>query len=101
MLAAAPFESRGQLLRASGFRFQSQTGVVIELRLVPQWTQELTPVPGSELDTGLSYSQLALAHTAVEVMPVLSSGRPPRRLCSTSGASGRTPNGVSPLVQVT
>lgn len=38
------------------------------MRLVPQWTRELTPVPGSELDAGLSYGQLALAHTVVEVM---------------------------------
>jgi hypothetical protein len=68
MLAAAPIESRGELLRAPGFRIQSRTGVVIELRLMPQWTRELTPVPGSELDIGLSYGQLALAHTVVEVM---------------------------------
>ena len=68
ILAVFPVEDRGQLLRAPGFRIQSQTGVVVDLRLVPQWTRELTPVPGSELDAGLSYGQLALAHTVVEVM---------------------------------
>jgi hypothetical protein len=68
MLVAAPFVSRDQLLRAPEFHFQSQTGVVIELGLRPQWTRELTPVPGTELDIGLSYAQLALAHTVVELM---------------------------------
>lgn len=68
MLVAVPFESRGQLLRAPGFRIQSQTGVVVELRIVPQWTRELTPMPGSPLDIGLAYGQLALAHTVVELM---------------------------------
>jgi hypothetical protein len=68
MLAVAPLESRSQLLHAPGFLIQSQTGVVVELHLVPQWTQELTPVPGSELDIGLSYGQLTLAHTVIELM---------------------------------
>jgi len=68
MLAAAPFKSRAQLLSAPGFRIHSRTGIAIELRLMPQWTRELTPVPGSELATGLSYGQLALAHTVVEIM---------------------------------
>jgi hypothetical protein len=68
MLAAAPIANRDELFRAPGFRLQSQTGVAIELRLVPQWTQALTPAPGSELDIGLSYGQLALAQTVVEVM---------------------------------
>lgn len=68
MVAAVPIPSREQLLHAPGLRVQSQTGVVIELRLVPEWTQSLTPVSGSELETGLSYGQLALAHTVVEIM---------------------------------
>ena len=68
ILAVVPVEDSSQLLGAPLFRIQSQTGVVIDLRLVPQWTRELTPVPGSELDAGLSYGQLALAHTVVEVM---------------------------------
>lgn len=35
---------------------------------MPHWTREITPVPGSELDIGLSRGQLALAHTVVEVL---------------------------------
>jgi tetratricopeptide (TPR) repeat protein len=67
-MLAAPLENRDQLLRGPEFHFHLQSGVVIELRLRPHWTRELTPAPGSELDAGLSYAQLALAHTVVELM---------------------------------
>jgi hypothetical protein len=61
------------LFRAPGFRVQSQTGGFIELRLTPQWTRELTPVPGSELDIGLSYGQLELAPRC-EISELVDSG---------------------------
>jgi hypothetical protein len=34
----------------------------------PRWTLALTPVPGSDLDVGLVYGKLALAHATLELI---------------------------------
>jgi hypothetical protein len=42
--------------------------LVISWMPQPQWAQTLTPVPGSDLDAGLAYGKLALAHAIVELI---------------------------------
>jgi hypothetical protein len=42
----------------------------------PRWAQAVTPVPGSDLDTGLSYGKLALAHSILELIQGLRNFRP-------------------------
>ena len=42
--------------------------LVISWVAQPRWAQAVTPVPGSDLDTGLSYGKLALAHAIFELI---------------------------------
>jgi len=42
--------------------------LVISWVAQPRWAQAVTPVPGSDLDTGLSYGKLALAHVIFELI---------------------------------
>jgi hypothetical protein len=42
--------------------------LVISWVAQPRWAQAVTPAPGSDLDTGLSYGKLALAHSILELI---------------------------------
>ena len=42
--------------------------LVISWVAQPRWAQAVTPAPGSDLDTGLSYGKLALAHAIFELI---------------------------------
>jgi hypothetical protein len=42
----------------------------------PQWTQAVTPIPGSDLDAGLAYGMLAIAHATLELIQRLQGLRP-------------------------
>jgi hypothetical protein len=42
--------------------------LVISWVAQPRWAQAVTPVPGSDLDTGLRYGKLALAHAVLELI---------------------------------
>ena len=42
--------------------------LVISWVAQPRWAQAISPVPGSDLDAGLSYGKLALAHSILELI---------------------------------
>jgi hypothetical protein len=46
----------------------TKAGVGMRWRLYPQWNESVIPQPGSDLETGLIYSKLALAHITVEII---------------------------------
>ena len=50
--------------------------LVISWVAQPRWAQAVTPAPGSDLDTGLGYGKLALAHSILELIQGL------RNFCS-------------------
>jgi hypothetical protein len=63
-----PIANRESLLGSSAICSSSRAPLNIAWVLQPQWTRALIPVPGSDLDIGLSYAKLALAHTTLEVI---------------------------------
>ena len=66
-----PVANRESLLGSSAICSPSRAPLNIAWVLQPQWTRALTPVQGSDLDIGLSYGKLALAHNTLEVIRVL------------------------------
>lgn len=70
-----PVASREVLLAPAVLTSSSRPALNIAWGLFPQWTPALTPAPGSNLDTALSYGKLALAHDTLDVIRELNGAR--------------------------
>lgn len=63
-----PVADRDTLFGATVICSSSRPTLNIAWGLLPHWTQALTPRPGSDLDTGIAYGKLAVAHITLEVV---------------------------------
>jgi hypothetical protein len=67
---------RETLFGADALCSSSRPSLSIMWGLLPQWTQALTPPPGSDLQAGIAYGQLALAHATLQIIQGLDRVRP-------------------------
>lgn len=63
-----PIADRDTLFGPAAICSSSRPTLTIAWGLLPHWTQALAPRPGSDLDTAIAYSKLALAHTTLGVI---------------------------------
>jgi hypothetical protein len=71
-----PVADRDTLLGPAVICSSSRPTLTIAWGLLPNWTQALTPQPGSDLDTAITYGKLVLAHTTLDVIRGLDVVRP-------------------------
>jgi hypothetical protein len=71
-----PIPDRETLFGPVAIASSSRPSLSIMWGLLPQWTQALTPPPGSDLEAGIAYGQLALAHATLQIIQGLDRVRP-------------------------
>jgi hypothetical protein len=64
-------EDREALFRPDVIASSSRPSLTLTWGLMPQWTQAITPLAGSDLDASLQASKITLAHATLEILRAL------------------------------